>query len=79
MKVWSRADRTGREQNLSRTEWKRPFVSGPISCMEKDIFWQCLKKQGKCRRDTGRAACMESRKELRPRILLHGKNLNEKA
>ena len=28
----------------------------PISCMEKDIFWRCLKKQGKCRRDTGRAA-----------------------
>ena len=75
----SRADRTGREPSPSRTDWKRPFVSGPISCMEKDIFWRCLKKQGKCRRDTGRAACMESRKELHPRILLHGKNLNEKA
>lgn len=42
-------------------------------------FLAVLEKQGKCRRDTGRAACMESRKELRPRILLHGKNLNEKA
>lgn len=69
---WAEPSRPGRNG-------KDPFVSGPISCMEKDIFWRCLKKQGKCRRDTGRAACMESRKELRPRILLHGKNLNEKA